>query len=108
MLRPGAAKTFFDYAQKVFSPYILSQLEHVSRVDVVWDEYFPESLKAETRSKRGKGVRRRVEPSSVIPGNWPEFLRIEDKKAELFFFLATSVTALNTGKQIISTCNMHT
>ncbi|KAF3856956.1 hypothetical protein F7725_017679 [Dissostichus mawsoni] len=58
-----------------------SQLEHVSRVDVVWDEYFSESLKAETRSKRGKGVHRHVEPSSVIPGIWPEFLRIEDKKA---------------------------
>ncbi|KAK1898363.1 Hexokinase-1 [Dissostichus eleginoides] len=56
MLPPGAAKKFFDYAQKVFSPYILSQLEHVSRVDVVWDEYFTESLKAETRSKSGKGV----------------------------------------------------
>ncbi len=38
------------------------QQQHVSRLDVVWDEYSPESLKAETRSKRGKGVRRRVEP----------------------------------------------
>lgn len=103
MLRPGAAKTFSDYAQNVFLPYILSQLLHVSRVDVVWDEYFPESLKAETRSKRGKGVRRRVEPSSAIPGNWPEFLRIDDNKAELFSFLATNVTALDTDKQIIST-----
>ncbi|KAF3848758.1 hypothetical protein F7725_015255, partial [Dissostichus mawsoni] len=46
-------------------------------------------MKAETRSKRGQGVHRHVEPSSVIPGNWPSFLRIEDKKAELFSFLAT-------------------
>ena len=103
MLRPGAAKTFTDYVQQVFSPYILSQLRHVSRLDVVWDEYLPESLKAETRSKRGKGVRRRVEPFSAMPGNWPEFLRIDDNKAELFSFLATIVTALDTEKQIIST-----
>ena len=27
MLRPGAAKAFSDYAQRVFSLYILSQLE---------------------------------------------------------------------------------
>ncbi|KAK1890957.1 50S ribosomal protein L25 [Dissostichus eleginoides] len=67
--------------ESVLTILTCSQLEHVSRVDVVWDEYFPESLKAETRSKRGKGVHRHVEPSSVIPGNWPEFLRIEDKKA---------------------------
>ncbi len=93
MLRPGAAKKFSDYSQQVFSPYILSELQRVSRVDVVWDEYLTESLKAETRSKRGKGVRRRVEPSSAIPGNWSEFLRIDDNKSELFSFSATSVTA---------------
>ena len=81
----------------------MSQLQHVSRLDVVWDEYFPESLKAETRSKRGKGVRRRVELHNAIPGNWQEFLRIDDNKVELFSFLATCVTALDTGKRIIST-----
>ena len=103
MLRPGAAKKFSDYAKQVFTPYIMSQLQHVSRLDVVWDEYFPESLKAETRSKRGKGVRRCVEPHNAITGNWQEFLRIDDNKVELFSFLATCVTALDTGKQIIST-----
>ena len=72
MLRPGAARKFSDYANQVFIPYILSQLQHVNRVDVKWDEYLPDSLKAETR-KRGKGARRCVEP---IPGNWQEFLRI--------------------------------
>ena len=95
MLRPGVAKTFSDYAKQVFSPYIKSQLHHVNRVDVVWDEYFPESLKAETRRKRGKGVRKRVEPSSAIPGKWEEFLRIDGNKVELFSFLATSVTTLD-------------
>jgi len=103
MLQPGAAKTFLDYAQQVFSPYILSQLQHVRRVDIVWDEYLSESLKADTRSKRGKGVRRHIDPSIDIPGKWPEFLRIDDNKAELFSFLATSVTALDADKQIIST-----
>ena len=34
-LRPGAARKFSDYANQVF---ILSQLQHVNRVDVVWDE----------------------------------------------------------------------
>ena len=72
-------------------------------MDVVWDEYFPESLKAETRSKRGKGVRRRVEPGSGIPGNWQEFLRLDGNKVELFAYLATSVRAIDTDKQIIST-----
>ncbi len=94
MLLPGAAKTFSDYAKHVFSLYIKSQLQHVNRVDVVWDEYFPESLKAEARTKRGKGVCGRVEPSTAIPGNWQQFLRMDENN-----------TAIDTDseKQILST-----
>ena len=81
-----------------------SQLQHASRVNVVWDEYLPGSRKANTRSMRGKGIRRRVEPSSVILINWQEFLRIDDKKIELLSFLATTVVTSQTEKsqQIIT------
>jgi len=58
-------------------------------LNVVWDKYFPDSLKAKTRTKRKKGVRRWVEPSSAIPGKWNAFLRIDGNKVELFSFLAT-------------------
>ena len=91
----GAARKFSDYANQVFIPYILSQLQHVNRVDVVADEYLPDSLKAETRSKRGKGVRRRVGACNAIPGIWQD-----DNKAELFsyVYLAICVSALDAGK----------
>ena len=93
MLRPGTAKTFQSYATGVFVSYITSHLEHVfvlyitshlehvfvfyvtshlehvEKLYIVWDLYVADSLKTDTRSKRGKGVRRRVEPSSAIPGN---------------------------------------
>ena len=46
MLAPGGTKTFSDYATHVFLPYITSQLQHAIRVDVVWDEYMPDSLNA--------------------------------------------------------------
>ena len=104
-LRPGFAKTFSDYATHVFLLYITSQLQHVNRLDVVWDEYIADSLKAETRTRRGKGTRRRVEPSNTIPGNWQEFLRINDNKIELFSFLATSAATIATDKQVISKCH---
>ena len=65
MLRPCAARKFSDYDNQVFISYILSELQHVNRVDVVWDEYLPDSLKAETRSKRGT--------SNAIPGIWQDF-----------------------------------
>ena len=65
---------FSYYATQVFLMYITSQLQYVSTLDVLWDEYFADSLKAETRTVRGKVIRRRVEPSNLIPGNWQEFL----------------------------------
>ena len=69
------------------------------------DEYLPESLKTESYSKRGKGIRRRVEPSSVIPINWQALLRTDDNKIELLFFLATTVVTIQTenSQQIITT-----
>ena len=103
MLAPGGTKTFSDYATQVFLPYITSQLQHAIRVDVVWDEYMPDSLKADTRTKRGRGIRRRVEPSSSIPRNWQAFLRIDENKVELFSFLATRLAAQETEKQVIGT-----
>ena len=43
-------------------------------------EYIANSLKATTRSKRGQGARRRIQPSSQIPRNWQQFLRSKENK----------------------------
>ena len=56
MLKPGSSKTFKDYAQDVFLPYISMQIDKAQRVDIVWDIYKPGSLKQQTRENRGKGV----------------------------------------------------
>ena len=93
MLAPGTTKTFSEYATQVFLPYVISQFQHASRVDVAFDKYLPDSLKAATRKKRGKRIRRRVEPSSSIPRNWQAFLRIDENKVELFSFLAVKIAA---------------
>ncbi len=78
-------------------------MRHTSKVDVVLDEYLTDSLKADTRKERGKCIRKRVEPSSSIPGNWQAFLCTDDNKMELFDFLATRVAEIDADKQIIST-----
>ena len=59
MLRPGTAKTFDDYAAKVFLPYITQQLLDVNRIDVVWDTYKADSLKATTRKREDVDYARR-------------------------------------------------
>jgi len=56
MLRPGTAKMFQDYATGVFVLYITSQRQHVTRLDIIWDVYMPESLKADTRSREVRGL----------------------------------------------------
>jgi hypothetical protein len=95
MLSPGTAKTFLEYAEQVFVPYVSGQLQDTTRVDIVWDTYQPDSLKGTTRQKRGKGVRRRVVPTAAIPKNWGNFLRVDENKTELFKFLSHQATTLS-------------
>ena len=64
--------------------------------------YVPHSLKAGAQGKRGKEVRRRVEPSSAVPGNWSAFLRIPGNISELFSYLATMAVGIDISMQVIS------
>ena len=94
-----------DDATKVFLPYVSNHLQTVSRIDIVWDVYLKESLKSTTREKRGKGVRRRVAPTTVLPPKWSDFLHVAENKTDLFQFLSEQVIRLVTeeGKCIYST-----
>jgi len=104
LLQPGATKTFQEYADHIFKSYILSQLEKVERLDIVWDVYRPDSLKQGARENRGKGTRRRVKAGTAIPGNWESFLRVNDNKTELFDYLGKFIVTVTVpGKEIYST-----
>ncbi len=100
-LKPLDVKTFEEYALKVFLPCVEHQLQHASRVDIVWDQYLENSLKCQSRSKCGKGIRRRVDAATNIPGNWQQFLRID--KTELFAFFVNYTSHLKTDKQVVTT-----
>ena len=52
MLKPRHCKTFIEYASEIFVPYILSQLRHKSRLDLVWDNYAKTGSLAKGNSKR--------------------------------------------------------
>ncbi|MES9882849.1 MAG: hypothetical protein ABW185_18430 [Sedimenticola sp.] len=95
MIKPGTAETFNDYTDE-YSSYIRRQFTgSVRRVDVVFDIYKPDSLKAATRKKRGKGLRIRVEGTKKLPGNWAQFLREDGNKTELFGLISTNVIGQN-------------
>ena len=44
MMKSSAAKTFLEYAEQVFYPYSENKLQNVSSVDIVSDQYLPDSL----------------------------------------------------------------
>ncbi|KAK0044996.1 Pinin [Biomphalaria pfeifferi] len=104
MLRPGSAKTFADYANQVFIPYVMQTLQNVShRLDVVWDCYRSDSLKAFTRERRGLEKRKRVMPETVLPSQWGSFLRVDANKTQLFAFLARYLLTVQSEKLIVTT-----
>ena len=79
-MTPTAAKTFDEYAQRVFIPYISFQLRSVSLVNLVSDTYKDVSLNGTGRAKGGNGVRRHMVWKAAVPGNWQTFLRTERNK----------------------------
>ena len=105
MLNTGMAKTFQEYADMVFLPYVSDQLATTNRVDIVWDTYITDSLKETTRQKRGKGIRRQVTPTTRLPHNWKDFLHVDENKTQLFKYLSLQVMSLSPtkGKVIYAT-----
>lgn len=47
--RPVGCKTLGDYVAKMFLPYVKREQNMTQRVDIVWDPYLENSLKAQTR-----------------------------------------------------------
>ena len=90
---PSKNQTFKDYSSEVFHSQIKKHRQNYSaeRIDVVFDTYKHESLRAATRSKRGKGARRKVQHDTVVPNNWRAFLRLGENKSELFRYLSNQM-----------------
>ncbi len=98
-------KTFDEYADSVFVEWIEKALHNSNRVDIIWDQYKPNSLKDSTREKRGKGIRKKVSGPTKLPSNFQNFLRDSKNKEELFNFLSTKVSHSNSlsGKNVYIT-----
>ena len=75
-------------------------------MDMVWDVYITDSLKATTREKRGKGVQRRVASSTTLLSKWKDLLHVNDNKTELFKFLSQQAVKVSTDdNKSIRICN---
>ena len=107
MLKPVGCRIFKDYIEKIYHPYIKLELNKVERLDVVWDRYFPNSLKQSAREKRGihgTTQKQRVLDTTPISSNWEGFLQIEVNKDNVFHFISKSMENFDTeGKVLVST-----
>jgi hypothetical protein len=94
--KPVAAKTFGDLAD-VFTRSIFQSGMQYLRIDVVFDRYRDESIKAGTRTKRTKTsrpIRRIVEGQEVpLPNSWINFIALPENKADLARFLSEELLA---------------
>ena len=95
------AKTFAEYADKVFLPFLLQQLQGSRRVDCVWDRYFSCSINESTRVNRGSGLRTKVSSHTRLPRKWGDFLRDARNKKELYSFLTDRVCMTEIPRNII-------
>ena len=59
----------------------------------------PESLKADTCSKIGKGVRKYADSSNTFPEKWLAFLRIDENKTHS----CKRAAGIDTTKQVLTT-----
>ena len=84
LLPTTSISTFDQYADSVFLPHLRRQLEKCVHLDVVWDVYIIDSIKASTREKRGQGIRRKVAGKNIVPTNWMGFLYDEKKQTRTF------------------------
>ena len=64
LLKPNNSNTFTDYAEDIFSAAVRKEITKFDRIGIIFDTYKKNSLKAATRKKRYKGIRRKVENNS--------------------------------------------
>ena len=106
LAKPKKNQSFKDYATDVFYPQIRKQMNEYSaqQVDIVFDTYKDQSLKASTRVKRGKRIRRKVLDKSVSLTNWRSFLRLDQNKTESFRYLSTTIIQHGVREDVIMIC----
>jgi len=101
MLNPGTSETFSDYCINVFEPYVDNLLRSVKRIDIVFDCYRANSLKADTRESRGSGQKIVVQMDTKFPRKFKEFLTVNENKEQLFHLLADRIVQRHRPEKVV-------
>jgi len=98
--KPPKCKTFGDYA-KNFEKTVVKQFSgRVSRIDVVFDQYWPLSIKSAARTKRAgqmkRPIRKVIDREDLhLPQAWKNFIAFDGNKEDLAMFLSDRLAKHN-------------
>ena len=102
--KPENVGTFGEYADR-FVQAVLAAGKNYQRIDVVFDRYRDDTIKAGTRTRRtqaARPIRRVIESRDVpLPRNWANFLSLSENKADLGHFLSEELCSQATSEQEI-------
>ena len=90
MLPVETARTFDEYFNAIFAPYVLHQMETANRVDLVFDEY-RKDRRLQLEKNEEVGNAEEFSLNVLIPCDWKGFLRVDENKTELFRYLSEKV-----------------
>eukprot|EP00918_Siedleckia_nematoides_P036369 GHVU01079070.1.p1 GENE.GHVU01079070.1~~GHVU01079070.1.p1 ORF type:complete len:149 (-),score=13.05 GHVU01079070.1:879-1325(-) len=105
--KPSGTQTFGDLAS-IFTMNIHSNFtNYCSRVDVVFDRYYEQSIKGgtrQTRSGKSRPIRRIIDNKSIkLPKNWHNCITLDDNKENLAEFLCQELVKnpRGGGKEVV-------
>ena len=102
-ITPGLSVNISEYAAKFVST-IDSMLNFATRADVVFDGRHDDSVKL-GRTTRSSWFRTKVRPSTKIPSDWQNFLRVTENLRELINIIASHVQQYTRENKTMSATN---
>ena len=88
---PKHSRTFGEYRESELGEQLERLAVPVSQLNLVFDVYSEDSLKAETQEGRENGARVSVKDSTPIHSNFKKFFSHNDNETELFLLIADEV-----------------
>ena len=100
---PRSSNTFGEYCDNELRQKIIAMSRNLCRLDLVFDTYLHDSLKAQTRESRGTGVRISVRKDTPITKHFHSFMRCDENKTELFQMIAESAVSIAAPPVVVAT-----
>ena len=96
--------SFRQMAERFFRHIVLSKQKYrgIKQIHIVFDSYLPNSIKSQTRQKRGEesgNNQVHIRPEAAIPKDWQKFLSVGRNKESLAKFY-TEHMLLNAAKEL--------